>query len=135
MARRAAGEYEGSDLGAFLSRLAGEIEADRGALEEIMDVLGASRDRLKVAGAWVGEKVGRLKLNGELLHSSPLSPLVELEVLLLGMHGKHALWRTLRELDDDRLDGARLAELSERAERQAGELDEHRRDAAARAFA
>ena len=97
-----------------------------------MDAFGASRDRIKVVAAWVGEKFGRLKLNGELLHSSPLSAMVELEVLLLGVHGKHALWRTLRELDDDRLDAARLAELEQRAERQAGELEEHRLAAATR---
>lgn len=100
-----------------------------------MGTLDAGRDRIKFVAAWLGEKLGRLKFNGELLHSSPLSAVVELEVLLLGVRGKQALWRTLRELGDERLDDARLGELSERAERQAGELEEHRRAAATRAFA
>ena len=39
-----------------------------------------------VAG-WVAEKAGRLKLNGSLLTYSPLSRLVELEGLSLGVEG------------------------------------------------
>lgn len=137
IARRAAGEYEGSELGAFLAELAGDIEADRGALEDIMAGLLVSPDRLKTTLAWLGEKVGRLKLNGELLRSSPLSPVIELEVLTLGVHGKQALWRTLGELaeTDARLDAAWLAELAARAEGQLEALERHHRAAVARAFA
>ena len=46
----------------------------------------------------LGEKVGRLKPNGELLQFSPLSRVVELEGLITGVGGKLSLWRTLLEL-------------------------------------
>jgi hypothetical protein len=116
--------------------LANEIEADRRALQQLMADLEVSTDQVKVVAAWLGEKVGRLKLNGELLHRSPLSSVVELEVLLLGVHGKRALWRTLLELagTDARLDAERLAELCARAERQAEEIEQHRRAAATAAL-
>jgi hypothetical protein len=43
------------------------------------------------------ERVGRLKLNGQLTGYSPLSRLVELEGLALGVTGKLSLWENLRE--------------------------------------
>ena len=70
------------------AELAAEIEADRDALEQLMEELGISRDRIKGVLAWTGEKVGRLKLNGSLLSYSPLSRLVELEGLVIGVTGK-----------------------------------------------
>ena len=42
-------------------------------------------DRLKVAGAWAGEKAGRLKLNGHLTGYSPQSRVIELEGLVVGV--------------------------------------------------
>lgn len=135
-ARRAAGGSEASERGAFLSRLADEIESDRDTLKQIMADLEISSDRVKIVAAWLGEKAGRLKLNGELLRRSPLSSVVELEVLQLGVTGKHALWRTLHDLaeTESRLDRERLAELCARAERQIEELEQHRRAAAAHAL-
>ena len=64
--------------------------------------------------------MGRLKPNGQLTGYSPLSRVVELEGLALGMTGKLALWKALRELVDEepRLDAAELERLRERAERQ-----------------
>ena len=63
---RAADENEGSELGAFLSQLAKEIESDRESLEAIMAQLGVKADRAKVAIGWSAEKVGRLKPNAQL---------------------------------------------------------------------
>src|SRR3954465_13529807 len=88
LAKRAAGANKGTELGAFLRVLRGEIEADRAALLEIMDCLEASVDRPKSALAWLGEKAVRLKLNGRLLGYDPLSRVVELEFLSLAIKGK-----------------------------------------------
>jgi hypothetical protein len=126
LTRRARGSNEGSELGDFLAELVAEIEQDRAALEEVMTAVGAGRDRLKVAGAWAGEKAGRLKLNGSLLGYSPLSRVVELEALALGVTGKLALWRMLRSLGDPRLAGFDFDELTVRAERQRDRLERHR---------
>ena len=126
LARRARGSNEGSPLGDFLAELAIEIDEDREALKEVMAAVGAGQDRIKVAGAWAGEKVGRLKPNGRLLGYSPLSRVVELEGLRLGVEGKACLWRMLRELGDPRLDGFDFDALIARAERQRDGLEQRR---------
>lgn len=136
LARRAASENEGSELGAFLSELADEIEADRATLAEIMGALGVGTDRTKVVAARVFERVGRLKPNAQLRGYSPLSPLVELEVLRLGIHGKLALWRALGEIaGTPPLDAERLSELAARAERQAADVEARRLEVARSALA
>ena len=77
---------------------------------------------------WVLEKAGRFKPNGALLSRSPLSDLIELEGLALGVHGKAAGFRALRHLadTDTRLDATHLDELIDRAERQAAALEQMR---------
>jgi hypothetical protein len=136
LARRAASENEGSELGAFLSELADEIEADRATLGEIMGALGVGTDRTKLIAALVFERVGRLKPNAQLRGYSPLSPLVELEVLGLGIRGKLALWRALGEVaDTPSLDGEQLAELAARAERQVADVEARRLEVARSALA
>ena len=136
LARRAAGANRSNDYGSFLSELAGEIEADLHALEDVMDKLEIGRDHLKVLAAWTTEKVGRLKLNGRLLGYSPLSRVLELEVLCLGVEGKLALWRALQKLaeDDSRLGGIDLADLVGRARSQRRRLETRRLKAARAAF-
>jgi hypothetical protein len=129
LARRTRGSNEGTELGDFLALLTVEIEEDRDTLEEVMEAVGAGRDRLKIAGAWAGEKAGRLKLNGSLLSYSPLSRVVELEGLRLGVEGKACLWRMLRELADPRLSAFDFDALIARAERQRDELEQCRLEA------
>jgi hypothetical protein len=137
LVRRARGENEGSELGDVLAHLADEIEADRRALEGVMEDLEIGRDHPKVLAAWVAEKIGRLKPNGQILGYSPLSKLVELEGLALGIQGKLSLWRALIEIagEDDRLDPDYLGRLAERAERQRDQVERQRLLAAREAFA
>jgi len=113
---------------ATLQRLAGEINADRRALLEIMALLGVPVRHYKTTAAWLGERAGRLKFNGRLRTRSPLSSLEELELLRLGVEGKAAGWRTLRELAgaEPRLSGAWLDELLTRARAQADLLEDLR---------
>lgn len=135
LVRRAARENAGSELGAFLSDLAAQIEADREALKAIMGELDVKADRAKVAGGWAAEKVGRLKPNAQLRGYSPLSPLVELEGLLVGIQGKLGLWRALAEIADALgLDRVRLQELAAGAETQQADVERHRIDVARRAL-
>ena len=118
---------------ATLRRLAGDINADRRALLEIMALLGVPVRHYKTTVAWLGERVGRLKPNGRLRTRSPLSNLEELELMRLGVEGKAAGWRTLRELaaTDPRLSAAWLDELLDRARAQADLLEDLRVRAAA----
>jgi hypothetical protein len=137
LARRLVRSNSRNDYGPDLARLAGEIEQDRKSLQSIMSDLDIGIDRVKVVLGWTAEKVGRLKLNGRLLSYSPLSRLMELEVLMLGVTGKLALWRTLRQLaaEDSRLDRRELDRLIERAAGQQQEVETLRERAVIDAFA
>ena len=120
LARRALSANRGTAFEAPLERLATEIAEDREALLDVMDRLGARRDPLKQWAGWLAEKAARLKTNGRLLGYSPLSRVVELEVLALGIEGKRLLWRALDQVaaGDPRLDGVDLAALRRRADGQ-----------------
>jgi hypothetical protein len=122
--------------GPALAQLAQEIEQDRETLVGIMRKLGVPVRQYKLVAAWLAEKVGRLKLNGRLVHRSPLSRVIELELMQLGVEGKAAGWRTLRTRaeSDDRLDTGQLDELHTRARQQAGLLERLRVRAAAEVF-
>ncbi|NIH86005.1 hypothetical protein [Amycolatopsis granulosa] len=130
---RAEAEWAGNGK---LDRLAEEMAEDRDALVEMMRTLG---EAARPAGQWAGrllEKAGRLKLNGRLLSRSPLSRVVELEGLRLGVEGKVATWRTLRAraTADSRLDADRLDELIANARSQATRLERLRARAVAELF-
>jgi hypothetical protein len=136
LARRAAGSNSGSAYGQFLDELVTEIRSDRESLLEIMRSLGVRVDRVKISAAWAAEKLGRLKLNGQLFGYSPLSRLVELEALTLGVTGKLSLWRALDQIEAERPDLSKdkLQTLIARAQRQLESLEEQRRNAVADAL-
>jgi hypothetical protein len=115
-----------------LSRVAEEIAEDLATLESLMARLGTSPNGAKDAIARVGERLGRLKLNGRLRTRSPLSDVVELETLVVGITGKEALWVSLRSatsLPTDELD-----RLVRRAEAQKRVVERARRTAVGQAF-
>ncbi|MEE4544076.1 transaldolase [Streptomyces sp. V4-01] len=132
--RRAAQTQQGQKYGAELAGLSRQVEQDRDSLTQIMTDLDVSADQTKVVVGWLAEKAGRLKPNGHLFSRSPLSDLLELESMLLGVQGKAACWRTLRALadTDDRLFTDHLDTLLERAEQQSAALERFRLAAAER---
>lgn len=134
--RRTAQAHEGTPAGPVLAKLAKEIAADREDLLAMMAALEIGIAHYKLAGAWVAERAGRLKLNGRLLSRSPLSSLVELEGMKLGVEGKITGWRSLRSLadHDPRLDAAELDRLISRGKAQSRTLEKLRAAAAVEAF-
>jgi hypothetical protein len=134
LARRMAKEHPG-ELGRSMDELSDEIDEDRETLKALMDRVGAKANPTKVAIAWVAEKLARLKLNGAVVGRSPLTPLIELESLALGIHGKGGLWRSLRESDGPHAYGLDLDALIARAESQEAAVEAHRPRAARDAFA
>jgi predicted DNA-binding ribbon-helix-helix protein len=136
LARRTRGANEGTAYGEPLAKIADEIEADRRHLQGVIEDLGFGGDRLKNIAAWGLEKVGRLKLNGQLTGYSPLSRVVELEGLLTGITAKKGLWALLLELapSDTRLDAALLERLRDRAEEQRARVEQLRGRAAREAL-
>jgi hypothetical protein len=127
LAWRTAKSNQGTEFGDFLRTLAAEIEADRAQLEDIMARLDVRPDVVKVKAAWASEKIGRLKLNGRLFDYSPLSRVVELEGLITGVNGKHALWRSLTIVarSEPRLADVDFVQLIARAEEQIAGLKTH----------
>jgi hypothetical protein len=137
LARRIRGNNKGNEYGEAMAKIVDEIAADRKALESVMDDLGFGSDTIKDVGAWALEKVGRLKLNGQITGYSPLSRVVELEGLMTGITGKIGLWAALLQIapDEPRLDVERLERLHERGESQRAAVEDLRERAAREAFA
>ncbi|MGW0838960.1 hypothetical protein ACWD26_02150 [Streptomyces sp. NPDC002787] len=109
-----------------VEEVAAEIAQDRHSLTDLMKRLDVPTRRYKVSAGRAAEKLGRLKANGRLVHRSPLSTLIELEMLRVGVAGKLACWQTLRRLcdSDERLDPHLLDDLLRRAHRQLRTLEE-----------
>jgi hypothetical protein len=135
LARRARSSNRGTKWGEALEEICTEIEVDRATLERVMQRLAIKRNASKIAGAWAVEKLGRLKLNGRLTGYSPLSRLLELEMLHIGITGKLELWKALQRTQSSRLSQFDLPGLIERAESQREAVERLRIDAVGEALA
>jgi hypothetical protein len=115
-----AGSIAGRELAArTMPDLALEIEEDQIILESLMGELGISRTRSKGFTLWLAEKLSR-----------PKQPegLFALEMLALGIQGKIALWRALKQIADTEPSVGALDfdHLIERAQRQFEEVERER---------
>jgi hypothetical protein len=122
------------EFGEPLAGICGEIEADREALIRLMERLNVSRNPVKPALARLGERLGRLKLNGRLRGYSPLSRVLELEILSAGIGGKMQLWNALEQSFGESLDGFDFHALAERADQQGQQVEDLHLKAARRAL-
>ncbi|WP_016699899.1 hypothetical protein [Actinoalloteichus spitiensis] len=138
LARRLAKAEVSSPDGPELDRLADEMAEDRAGLADAMRLLGVEVAHYKTWALWAAEKVGRLKLNGQLRGRSPLSTVMELEGLLLMLSARATAWRTLRAVVEapepagDGLSAARLDALLRRARDQEARLERLREAAVTR---
>lgn len=132
LAKRTLDNNRGTEYEAFLAGLLEDIQEDQKALEGILERSGIPRSPVKPPLAWATEKIGRLKLNGALTGYSPLSRLLELEGLRLGVEGKRCLWRSLRHARpaEAAVTEPELDTLIARAEAQIEAVEEHRVKAA-----
>jgi hypothetical protein len=116
----------GVPLADFAGHLLIEVETDRDVLAALNEKLGGSSGGPKEWGAWLAEKVSRLKLK----HGTgdELGTFEALEFLVLGIHGKLALWRALSHIKrcDVRLTGMDFDQLAIRAEEQEASVEERR---------
>lgn len=128
LARRLERANRGTEAHGELLRLAEEIAQDRRSLQHLLRSLGLRDVRYKSFAATMAERVSRFKLNGRIRGRSPLSTLIELEALRLGVEGKAAGWRTLREIatSDARISAEELDGLIHRATEQAETLEQLR---------
>jgi hypothetical protein len=119
-----------------LERLTSEVQGDRTSLIDIMTALEIPVRHYKVAAGWLGERIGRAKPNGRLVGRAPLSSLLEVEALALGVRGKAAGWQALRAVAqrDSRVSQTQLDELIASADRQSEELEQIRQEIARQVF-
>ncbi|HET7121127.1 MAG TPA: hypothetical protein VFI17_07745 [Solirubrobacterales bacterium] len=122
--RLRASNEDDQEFGPPLAEICAEIEGERETLTAMMERLGIGRSFLKPLGAVIGERLGRLKLNGRLRGYSPLSRLDELEMLQVGVVGKSRLWRALERTHADDLADFELGELAEQAISQLRRLED-----------
>jgi hypothetical protein len=118
--------FSGEPLGQFADKMLADVEADREVLARLTELAGGTVGGMKEWGAWLAEKVSRLKLK----HGSAdgLGTFEALEFLVLGVHGKWALWRAMQVVAafDLRLQGFDFADLIARAESQHQRVEEQR---------
>jgi hypothetical protein len=133
---RMLGRHRGSRLEPRLEELLDELREERSALRASMAALGFPVRQYKQIGAWVGEKLTRVKLNGHLLSRSPLSDLVEFEFIATAVLAKRAGFETLLAIAavDSRLDAGLLERLIAQADKQHDWLADARREVAAGVF-
>lgn len=99
--QRMADDFGDTPWGGELVTIRDEIVTERELLRELVSVLGVRRRPSRQALGWLAEHVGRLKLNRRLVTTSPITPLLELELMRSAVNGKVGLWQTLRALAAD----------------------------------
>jgi hypothetical protein len=135
LARRLRSSNRGdAEMGEPLAKICAEIEADRDTLIQLMARLSVDRNPVKPALARVAERLGRLKLNGQLRGYSPLSRVIELEGLATGIGAKLQLWNALEQSFGETLDGFDFHALAGRADRQGQQVEDLHLAAAQRAL-
>jgi hypothetical protein len=135
LARRSLSNNQGSPLGEELAAIVRDLEQDAATLNAIAACLSVPDNPIKRAFACAGELVGRLKPNGRLNTYSPLSLLLELEMLLAGIDAKRSLWRSLDTLAVGELSDFAFEELEHRASDQRARLIPFHTEAARDALA
>jgi hypothetical protein len=133
VAKRIAKENAGNGYGTEAARLIEEIQDDKATLESLMGELGVRRKRARLALAGAAEMLGRLKPNGRLVGYSPLSRVIELEALTIGITGKLELWQSLKATGEE-IKGIDADQLIRRAEDQRDRVRDLRLRAAREAF-
>ncbi len=136
LVRRVLGPNRDNAVGQLLAPLHLELLEDRALLRDIANSVGVTPSPLKMFGAWMGERAGRLKLNGRIRGYSPLSRVVELEGLTLLCAARESMWRILERHArlDPRLDVVNHALRADLAARRRVELERTLIDASVEAF-
>jgi hypothetical protein len=136
LAKRIVRQNEDNEYGRGIAKIAKEIEEDKATLLKVMDRAGVRRKQVRLALARVTELGTRLKPNGRLVGYSPLSRVLELEGLTIGITGKLELWRSLEALDGGSAEtgGMDFAALAARAEDQRDRVEDLRVRAAREAL-
>jgi hypothetical protein len=127
--------HKGEALGSFFVEIEREIQADQDTLRDVLCALGVEESKMRQAGAWVAEKIGRARLIIAGDEPGSLGLVLTLEGLIMGVTGKKLMWRTLAAAKLPALNGYNFEDLQRRAEQQVERIEAERISAIREAFA
>jgi hypothetical protein len=127
--------HKGEPLGGFFAETEAEIKADQDTLRDVMLSLGVEESKVRQAGAWAAEKVGRARLMIAGDQAGSLGLVLTLEGLIMGILGKKLMWCALAAANLPQLGGWDFEDLQRRAEQQIEQIEAERIRAVQEAFA
>ena len=130
-----AGAHKGEPLGSFFVETESEIKADQETLRDVMRTLGVEESKMRKAGAWAAEKLGRARLIIAGSEPGSLGLVLTLEGLIMGITGKKHMWRSLAAAKLPELKSYDFEEPQRRAEQQIERIEAERISAVRQAFA
>jgi len=122
------------EIRSLAAELLPAIEEDRQELNDLIEKLGAKPESAKSTGAWIAEKISRLKFR---LHGvTNLGIFESLDTLSLGISGKKAFWTTLQDVAprNPALLGVDYENLKVRAQEQFEKVEAKRQEVAREIF-
>jgi len=133
---RMAEAYADTPLGPALARIAQQVADERDWLHDTAYRLDVHPSLVKRVGMAAVERVGRLKPNGRISDPSPLTAVLEIDLMRGAVTAKRGLWETLHIWADQLgLDPAHLQRLLDQADDQIATLTRLGQVAREQAFA
>jgi hypothetical protein len=126
--------HKGEPLGSFFVEIEREIKADQETLRDVMRNLGVQESKVRKAGAWAAEKIGRARLIIAGDEPGSLGLVLTLEGLIMGITGKKLMWVSLAAAKLPRLNSYDFDRLQRRAEQQVERIEAERISAVRQAF-
>ena len=126
--------HKGEPLGSFFVATEREIKEDQDTLRNVMRSVGVEESKLRQAGAWAAEKIGRARLMMAGDEPGSLGLVLTLEGLIMGITGKKMMWRALAAANLSNASNWDFGELQRRADQQIEHTEIERMRAARRAF-
>jgi hypothetical protein len=126
--------HKGEPLGSFFVQTETDIKADQETLRGIMRTLGVEESKVRKAGAWAAEKLGRARLIIAGNEPDSLGLVLTLEGLIMGITGKKLMWASLAGAKLPPLNSYNFEQLQHRAEQQIERIEAERISAVRQAF-
>ena len=127
--------HKGEPLGSFFVEIEREIKADQETLRGIMRILGVEESKVRKAGAWAAEKLGRARLIIAGDEPGSLGLVLTLEGLIMGVTGKKLMWASLAAAKLPPLNTYNFEQLKRCAAQQVERIEAERISAVLQAFA
>jgi hypothetical protein len=116
----------------FYKELHTEITNDQKILKALIHRLGAEESTLRQVAGRIAEKISRIKLEPTKIEEGSIGLFESLEVLALGIQGKHLLWKAILALKNPypEWEGIDFKKLEQQAKDQRDRVEKKRIDAA-----